>query len=125
MKNLIEQLIPDYREVAKTKTAIEMAAMHGMHADTVRRFLYRNGVEAVRFCKKCSKNRPPEDFLQPSHRSCKRHERDENGRNPNRGLQAVWENALWEEIRETQSIVSCWIATEAGQPNGPFERWAA
>ena len=124
MKNLIEQLMPNYRDLAITHTAIEMAAMHDMHADTVRRFLYRNGVEAARYCKKCRKNRRPEDFLEPAHRSCKRHERDESGRNPNRGMQAVWERALWEEIREKQSLASCWIATEEGQPNGALPGWA-
>ena len=120
----IEKLIPDYSQLAKTHTAIEIAEMYGMHADTVRRFLFRNGVDAVRYCKRCDKNRPPEDFEKPTHRSCTRHERDESGRSPDRGIQAVWENALWQGVKDDQALVSCWMATPEGQPNGPLERWA-
>lgn len=120
----IEKLIPNYREMAKTYTAIEIAEMYDMHADTVRRFLYRNGVSAVRFCTRCGTNRPPEDFEYPAHRSCTRHERDDGGRNPNRGTQSLWENALWTSIREDQSLVSCWKATPEGSPNGPYREYA-
>ena len=108
--SLTEKLIPNYAELAKTMTAIEIAQIHEMNPDTVRRFLHRKGVEPVRYCRKCGFNRPAEDFEKKTHRSCSLHERGEDGRNPDRGCEAIWEAALWKEIRETQALISCWQA---------------
>lgn len=116
--NVVERMVPNYAEVAKTHTPAQIAEMFNGHADTVRRFLNSKGIEIVRYCRKCGVNRPESSFDGPARRTCNQHEKVTH---VNKHTEREWDNAMWESVRGLQALfLEHWDATEQGQPNGPY-----
>lgn len=114
---IVETLLPDYEELAKVLTPSQIAEKIGANADTVRRFLKREGIDMLRWCKKCRENRHESEFDGPARRSCNRHE---SVRRPNKRTEREWDDDMWQSVREDRALFDmCWMATEQGQPNGP------
>lgn len=122
--NVVERMIPDYAEVAKTHTPAQMAEMYGGHADTVRRFLNSRGIEVVRHCRKCGVNRPESSFDGPARRTCNQHEKVTH---VNKHTEREWDDHMWRATREVIALSKRWLTTENGKPrrwltppNGPY-----
>lgn len=122
--NIVERMIPNYAEVAKTHTPAQMAAMFDGHTDTVRRFLNSRGIEIVRHCRKCGTNQPESSFDGPARRTCNKHEKVTH---VNKHTEREWDDHMWRATREVIFLSKRWLMTENGAPrrwltppNGPY-----
>ena len=72
--DIVPEKYKDIPELAKQYTSRELAEMFNVNKGCIQRYLKLHGVLALRYCKKCDQNRPPEDFSSKSSRTCNRHE---------------------------------------------------
>ena len=105
----------------QTMTIAELSSEFNVSITTIKKWVNDNGFKPQRLCHGCGVNRPREDFHSMSSQYCMRKHKTK----VTRQAYVTDEQREWDKAMERQALASYWVATEEGQPNGPFERYAA